>query len=223
MAGHLVFGLPASALLVLLSYLALRQTQEFLDESQRRELAEAALKQAQRLEAVGQLTGGVAHDFNNILMVVNGNVERLRKDLAEPRHRRALDSIDKAARRGADLTRQLLTFSRQQTVAPTVLDLSRRLPKLRDMLRSSLRGDITVDLDISDDLWLVKSGPGELELAILNLGINARDAMPNGGALTLSARNTTLSGGPCRGRVRRATSSHRRAGYRHGHPARRAP
>jgi two-component system NtrC family sensor kinase len=196
MAAHLVFGLPASALLVLLSYLALRRTQEFLAETQRREVAEAALKQAQRLEAVGQLTGGVAHDFNNLLMVVSGNVERLRKDLQDSRHKRALDSIDKAARRGADLTRQLLTFSRQQTVAPTVLDLSRQLPKLQEMLRSSLRGDIAITLDIADDLWPVKVDPGELELAILNLGINARDAMPDGGSVTLVARNRTLGGGP---------------------------
>jgi two-component system NtrC family sensor kinase len=196
MAGHVLFGVPASALLIVLSYLALRRTREFLAEAQRREQAEAALKQAQRLEAVGQLTGGVAHDFNNLLMVVNGNVERLRRDLHEPRHKRALDSIDKAAQRGASLTRQLLTFSRQQTVAPTVLDLRHQLPKLREMLQSSLRGDISITLDVSDDLWPVKVDPGELELAILNLGINARDAMPNGGSLTVSARNMTLGASP---------------------------
>jgi two-component system NtrC family sensor kinase len=194
MLGHLAFGLPATALLLILSYLALRRTREFLAEAHRREIAEAALKQAQRLEAVGQLTGGVAHDFNNLLMVVNGNVERLRRDLNDPRHKRALDAIDKAARRGASLTRQLLTFSRQQTLAPTVIELRQHLPKLRDMLRSSLRGDIAINVDIATGLWPVKVDPGELELAILNLGINARDAMPEGGALTLSARNTSLGG-----------------------------
>jgi two-component system NtrC family sensor kinase len=195
MAGHLLYGLPATALLLGLTFLALRRTREFLAEAERRQAAEVRLKQAQRLEAVGQLTGGVAHDFNNLLMVVSGNVERLRRDILEPRQRRALDAIDKAARRGASLTRQLLTFSRQQTLAPSVVDLHRRLPKLADMLKSSLRGDIAVSLDVPPGLWPVKVDPGELELAILNLGINARDAMPNGGALTLSARNTTLSGG----------------------------
>jgi two-component system NtrC family sensor kinase len=192
--GHLVFGVPATALLVILSYMVLRRTHAVLEESQRREAAEAALKQAQRLEAVGQLTGGVAHDFNNLLMVVNGNVERLRRDLSDPRHKRALDSIDKAARRGASLTRQLLTFSRQQTLAPAVIELRRHLARLRDMVQSSLRGDITVTLDIPNSLWPVKVDLGEFELAILNLGINARDAMPDGGTLTLSARNVSLGG-----------------------------
>jgi two-component system NtrC family sensor kinase len=195
MTAHLVFGLPATALLLLLSTLALRRTREFLAETQRREIAEAALKQAQRLEALGQLTGGVAHDFNNLLTVVNGNVERLRRDIHDSRHVRALDAIDKAARRGSSLTRQLLTFSRMQTVVPVVVQLCRQLPKLREMLQSSLRGDIALTLDISDRLWPARVDLGELELAILNLAINARDAMPNGGTLTLSARNATLAGG----------------------------
>ena len=194
LAAHLIFGVPATALLIVLSYLALKRTREFLSETQRRETAEAALKQAQRLEAIGQLTGGVAHDFNNLLMVVNGNVERLRRDLQDPRHKRALDSIDQAARRGASLTRQLLTFSRRQTLAPTVVELRAQLPKLRDMLQSSLRGDIPITLDIPAGLWPVRVDVGEFELAVLNLGINARDAMPNGGALIVSARNTTLGG-----------------------------
>jgi two-component system NtrC family sensor kinase len=196
MTSHLIFGLPATALLVILSFLALRQTRDFVQETRRRELAEAALKQAQRLEAVGQLTGGVAHDFNNLLMVVNGNVERLRRDLHDPRQKRALDAIDKAARRGTSLTRQLLTFSRQQTVAPTVIQLQHRLPKVREMLQSSLRGDIAIVLDVPDGLWPVRVDPGELELAILNLGINARDAMPNGGTLTLTARNLAHGSSP---------------------------
>ena len=192
LTGHLVFGVPATALLLILSLLALKRTRGFLAETQRREMAEAALKQAQRLEAVGQLTGGVAHDFNNLLMVVNGNVERLRRDLQEPRHKRALDAIDKAARRGESLTRQLLTFSRRQTLAPTVIDPRHQLPKIRDMLQSSLRGDIAIHLDIPPGVRPVRVDLGEFELALLNLAINARDAMPNGGTLTVSARNTTL-------------------------------
>jgi len=195
LAAHLVFGVPATALLLVLSFLALRHTRAFVSETQRREAAETALKQAQRLEAIGQLTGGVAHDFNNLLMVVSGNVERLRRDLHEPRQKRALDAIDNAARRGEGLTRQLLSFSRRQTLAPTVIDPRRQLQKIRDILRSSLRGDIAITLDIPGGIWPVRVDPGELELALINLAINARDAMPNGGALTLSARNTTLGGG----------------------------
>jgi two-component system NtrC family sensor kinase len=195
LATHLAFGIPATALLLILSFLALKHTRASLSETGRREAAEAALKQAQRLEAIGQLTGGVAHDFNNLLMVVNGNVERLRRDLQEPRHKRALDAIDKATRRGESLTRQLLTFSRRQTLAPTVIDPRNQLPKIRDMLQSSLRGDIAISLDIPSGIWPVRVDLGELELALLNLAINARDAMPSGGTLTLSARNTTLGGG----------------------------
>ena len=194
LATNLVFGLPATVFLLALSSLALKRTRAFLSETQRREAAEAAIKQAQRLEAVGQLTDGVAHDFNNLLMVVNGNLDRLRRDLRDPRHRRALDAIDKAARRGESLTRQLLTFSRRQSPEPTVIELRRQLPKIREMLQSSLRGDIAIALDIPTGLWPVRVDVGAFELAILNLGSNARDAMPNGGTLTLSARNTTLGG-----------------------------
>ncbi len=194
LAVNLVFGLPATVFLLVLSHLALKRTRAFLAETQRREAAEAAVKQAQRMEAVGQVTDGVAHDFNNLLMVVNGNVERLRRDLRDPRHRRALDAIDTAVRRGEDLTRQLLTFSRTRSPEPTVIELHRQLPKVREMLRSALRGDIAIALDIPTGLWPVRVDIGALELAILNLGSNARDAMPNGGTLTLSARNTTLGG-----------------------------
>ena len=196
MASHLVFGVPATLLLLLLSALALRRTRGLLAEAARREAAESALKQAQRLEAVGQLTGGVAHDFNNILMVVNGYVERLRRDLHDPRHRRALDAVDMAAARGRGLTRQLLTFSRRQTVSPVVIDLGEALPKLREMLRSSLRGDIELRLELAADLWRVEVDAGELELALLNLAVNARDAMPQGGTVVLAARNETLAGVP---------------------------
>ncbi|MBY0298807.1 MAG: response regulator [Methylobacterium sp.] len=192
--GHLAFGLPATLALGALSVYALRRTERFQAEVARREVAEATLKQAQRLEAVGRLTGGVAHDFNNLLMVVSGNVERLKRyPAADERQRRALDAIEAAARRGASLTGQLLSFSRRQTHAPVPVDLVRRLPQFQDMLRSSLRGDIAVELALAPDLWLTKVDLTELELAILNLAVNARDAMPGGGRLTLAAQNVTLA------------------------------
>jgi two-component system NtrC family sensor kinase len=193
MLGHLAFGLPASLVMFGLALFALRRTERFQMEVVRREVAEAALKQAQRLEAIGQLTGGVAHDFNNLLMVVSGNIERLRRyPIADERQRRALDAVDSAAKRGASLTKQLLSFSRQQTHEPTAVDLSRHLPQLEDMLRSSLRGDIVVDVQVAEGLWPAKIDLSELELAVLNIAVNARDAMPSGGRLTVAAQNVRL-------------------------------
>ncbi|HEX8166735.1 MAG TPA: ATP-binding protein [Beijerinckiaceae bacterium] len=192
LASHLVFGVPATVLLFMISLLALRRTARFYAEAERREAAEAALKQSQRLEAMGQLTGGVAHDFNNLLMVIGGHVERLARQLPDPQHKRSLDAIAMAARRGENLTRQLLSFSRRQTHEPVVLDLAQRLPKLRHMLESSLRGDIQVALDIQRGIWPIAVDPGEFELALLNIAVNARDAMPGGGMLTIAARNVAV-------------------------------
>jgi PAS domain S-box-containing protein len=154
---------------------------------------EAALRQSQRLEAVGQLTGGIAHDFNNLLLVVTGNADLLRAELRDERHRRALDAIGRASQRGERLTRQLLAFSRQQTLSPSVIDLSERLPRLREMLAGSLRGDIEFVFDVPATIWPVEVDAGELELALLNIAVNARDAMPNGGRFTVSAENVTLA------------------------------
>lgn len=193
MRGLLAFGIPATLILFLVSLYALRRTRHFYAEVSRRELAEAALKQAQRLEAIGHLTGGVAHDFNNLLMVVKGNVDRLRRFPYEERQMRSLDAIDHAATRGANLVRQLLSFSRQQTHETTVVDLTRYLMDLKDILRSSLRGDIVIDMRVPNTLWNTKVDLNELELAILNIAVNARDAMPEGGRLTVETWNASIS------------------------------
>jgi two-component system NtrC family sensor kinase len=190
---HLLFGLPIVIAMVSLALYALRRAQRFQEETGRREIAEAALKQAQRLEAIGQLTGGVAHDFNNLLMVVSGNAELLKRHVpAEDRPRRALAAIEIAVQRGTALTRQLLSFSRRQTHEARVVDLAERLPAIQVMLQSSLRGDIAVETHVASDIWRTKVDISELELALLNLSVNARDAMSGGGRLTLSARNETL-------------------------------
>ena len=118
MASHLIFGLPATLLLLVIIGVALRRTRRLHLEAERREAAEAALRQAQRLEAIGQLTGGVAHDFNNLLMIVSGSVQRLRRDLTSEKHTRLLDMITNATNRGESLTRQLLAFSRRQMLTP---------------------------------------------------------------------------------------------------------
>jgi two-component system NtrC family sensor kinase len=196
MSSHLVFGLPATFFLLLIIGIALRRTRRLHSEAERRESAEVALRQAQRLEAIGQLTGGVAHDFNNLLMIVSGSVQRLRRDLTEDKHIRLLDMIATAAARGENLTRQLLAFSRRQALAPSVIDLTRHLPELKDMLSRSLRGDIAIEVAVPDQSCAVKVDANELELALLNLAVNARDAMPQGGALKIAAEPAVLDGEP---------------------------
>jgi two-component system, NtrC family, sensor kinase len=194
MASHLIFGLPATLLLLIIIGIALRRTRRLHDEAERREAAEAALRQAQRLEAIGQLTGGVAHDFNNLLMIVSGSVQRLRRDLTSEKHTRLLDMITNATNRGESLTRQLLAFSRRQMLNPSVIDLAQRLPEIKEMLNRSLRGDVTTEVVVPQGSCAVKVDPSEFELALLNLAVNARDAMPHGGSLTITARPVLLKG-----------------------------
>jgi two-component system NtrC family sensor kinase len=193
-SSHLLFGVPLTAFLYAGLALALRRTRRLYDEADRREMAEGALRQAQRLEAIGQLTGGVAHDFNNLLMIISGSAQRLRRELTDEKYTRLLDMIGTATQRGETLTRQLLTYSRQQTLSPQVVDLSQRLPLIRDLLTRSLRSDIEIKVDVPDTICAVRIDPGEFELAILNLAVNAKDAMPSGGTLTLRAKPVTLKG-----------------------------
>jgi two-component system, NtrC family, sensor kinase len=196
MTSHLIFGLPATFFLLLIIGIALQRTRRLHSEAERRESAEVALRQAQRLEAIGQLTGGVAHDFNNLLMIVSGSVQRLRRDLSEEKHIRLLDMIATATNRGESLTRQLLAFSRRQTLTPSVIDLAQHLPELKDMLNRSLRGDIAINVLVPDQSCTIKVDPSEFELALLNLAVNARDAMPSGGVLKIGAEPVTLTGTP---------------------------
>jgi two-component system NtrC family sensor kinase len=194
MTSHLIFGLPATAFLFAGLWLALRRTRRLYDEADRREAVEGALRQSQRLEAIGQLTGGVAHDFNNLLMIISGSVHRLRGELTDKKQARLLDMIGTATQRGESLTRQLLSYSRQQTLTPQVIDLSQRLPLLRELLLRSLRGDIEINVDVPEDVCAIRVDPGEFELAILNLAVNAKDAMPTGGVLSIRAKPVTLKG-----------------------------
>ena len=194
MSSHLIFGLPATAFLFAGLALALRRTKRLYDEADRREAAEGALRQAQRLEAIGQLTGGVAHDFNNLLMIISGSVARLRAELTDKKFTRMFDMIATATQRGETLTRQLLTYSRQQTLTPEVVDLSQRLPLIRELLTRSLSSDIDIKVDVPDSVCAIRVDPGEFEFAILNLAVNAKDAMPNGGTLSIRAKSVTLKG-----------------------------
>ena len=153
------------------------------------------LSQMQKMEALGQLTGGIAHDFNNLLMIVSGHAELLRRKLTDPSQLRAIEAIMGAGHRGERLTRQLLTFSRRQPLNPVPIDLSQRVQELRPMLNSSLRGNITLTIDLPDDLWPVEADVAEFELAMVNVAVNARDAMLDGGTFTISARNVPAGQG----------------------------
>ena len=164
---------------------------ERLNEQARLRQVEEALRHAQKLESLGQLTGGVAHDFNNLLQVILNGVS-----LIETRHdasssRPTLDGMRRAVKRGTDLTRHLLAFSRRQPVHPAPIDLRQHLQGMREMLTRSLRGDLQVEMHFGADLWPVELDAGELELAVLNLAVNARDAMPGGGTISISADNAS--------------------------------
>lgn len=154
------------------------------------------LADSQKMDALGQLTGGVAHDFNNLLMVVSGNITKLKKLVADdPTGRRSAESIEIAARRGSALTRQLLTFSRRQRLNPETIDLVSRLDSIRDLLSTGLGSHVRLVVDTQNRVWPVTADPSELEVAIVNLVINARDAMPEGGTVTVSLGNVTLGDG----------------------------
>jgi PAS domain S-box-containing protein len=154
--------------------------------------AQEQLAQSQKMEALGQLTGGIAHDFNNMLMVVSGNAQILKERLRDARNLRSVEAIEVAAARGETLTRQLLAFSRRQPLNPTVITLRQRLAAFRDLLASSARGDIELAIDVGRNIWPVAVDVHELELALINLVVNARDAMPDGGTITIQAKNIRL-------------------------------
>jgi PAS domain S-box-containing protein len=160
-----------------------------------RKRAEEALRRSQRLEAMGQLTGGVAHDFNNLLMVITGATDKLGRTIQDESVAGPLEMVATAVKRGKDLTSQLLSFARRQTFEPTILDLIEMLPKFEEMLKRSLRGDIEIRTRADGGPCRVHVDQGELELALLNLGVNARDAMPEGGSLSLAIHRVELSEG----------------------------
>jgi signal transduction histidine kinase/ActR/RegA family two-component response regulator len=148
---------------------------------------EECLRHAQKLEAVGQLTGGIAHDFNNLLMVITGGLNMLER--RPERRAEVIEAMHKAAARGARLTHQLLAFSRRQDLRPQAIDIKSYLAEMSELLARSLRGDVEMVVDVDDAAWPVDADPGELQLMILNLAVNARDAMPQGGTLSIRVEN----------------------------------
>ena len=164
-------------------------------EIRRREEAHAALIQAQRMEAFGQLTGGVAHDFNNLLTIVTGNLELLGGQLDSERQAALLKRATDAADMGAALTKRLLTFARRRRLTPQVLDVNEMILNLTQLLQRSLGEPISLTTMLAGNVWPTRADASELENAILNLAINARDAMPCGGNLIIESRNLVREDG----------------------------
>lgn len=198
LGGYLLLGVPATVALAGVTLVALRRAQAAeaaaaitAEETHKRQIAEAAVRQTQKLEALGKLTGGVAHDFNNLLTVIIGNAELIRGRPPE-RIERSVGQIMQAARRGAELTQRLLSFSRRRLLCPQPIDLGADMPRLVELLKTSLRGDIEFHCELADDLWPIEVDPGELEIALLNVAVNARDAMQDGGRFELTARNVKV-------------------------------
>jgi PAS domain S-box-containing protein len=164
-----------------------REAQLNLEKIQRR------LAESQKLDALGQLTGGVAHDFNNLLMVITGHIHTLKKIAGnDAKGLRAVQAIETATQRGASLTRQLLTFARRQSVNPKTIDLTESIHSVREVLDTGLGGAVQLQIDLDDDIWPVTVDPAEFETALVNLIINARDAMPSGGSVIVRASNTHI-------------------------------
>jgi PAS domain S-box-containing protein len=172
------------------------QTLEQRVEERTKALQEAheALRQSQKMETVGQLTGGIAHDFNNLLQIVSGNLDLLRQKLPSDAGflMRYADRAFTGAERAATLTQRLLAFSRRQPLAPKPVDINRLIPGMSELLHRTLGETVEVEAVLAPRLWTVEADPNQLENAIINLAINARDAMPEGGKLTIETQNTHL-------------------------------
>ncbi len=170
-----------------------RMVGTMMDITERR-AAEQRARDSDRMEAVGELTGGVAHDFNNLLTVILGNSDLLRERIEDPSLRRMAELVHLAASRGSDLTRRLLAFARRQPLKPQVICLNDRTASIHALLRGALDARIRVSHEAANDLWKVHLDPGQFDVALLNLAFNARDAMPDGGQLTISTANVTVRG-----------------------------
>lgn len=181
----------------------LERTLELEAESKLRREAESTLRQVQKMEAVGQLTGGIAHDFNNLLTIIIGNLDTMKRQLAKlvkpedaeslsAKLKKPLDSALQGAEKAAQLTHRLLAFSRRQALEPARIDLNRLVSDMLDMLRRSLGAEISIETVLSAGLWPTFADAHQVENALLNLALNARAAMPNGGCLTIETANTYL-------------------------------
>ncbi len=188
-----MFALLSSAALLLVGYRSLAHAEReranlstLLAETERRQRAEAALQQAGKMEALGRLTGGVAHDFNNLLAAILGSLELAFSRVEDPRAKRSLEIARKAGERGAKLVAQMLAFARNHPVVPGPVDLNRLILEIEPLIRRTCEPGIEVRFDLQPDAGTVLADPVQLELALLNLVVNARDAMADGGTVSIT-------------------------------------
>jgi signal transduction histidine kinase/ActR/RegA family two-component response regulator len=166
------------------------------ERTREREAALAQVHEMQKLESLGQLTGGLAHDFNNLLMAILGNLDLLTQKLpGDSAVKRLVDGAIRSAERGAALTKRMLAFARRQELRPEAVDAPRLIKGMAEMLQRSLGPAIEINMEFPDGLVLLRVDPNQLELALLNLALNGRDAMPQGGRLTITARRETVESG----------------------------
>ena len=197
MGKHLIFGIPATAMMFALGLVALRRSKHLHEEEARRQATEMALRQAQKMEAVGRLSGGIAHDFNNMLTVILGNIDIALRRIGDgnadtSRLTRLLDAARQASERAATLVQRLLAFSRQHPMEVKSVDINRLVQGMSELLRRTIGESIVTETVLGGGLWKVAIDPNQLENAILNLAVNARDAMPDGGRLTIETANSYL-------------------------------
>lgn len=201
MASHLIFGIPATLALFGLAVIASRRAMQQTDtltrlseEQARREVAEESLRQSQKLNSIGQLTAGIAHDFNNLLTGIGGAIEMMGRRVASPSDEfvRFLDLAKTGVSRAATLTQRLLAFSRQQPLQVESVDANKLVSGMSELLRRTLGEQIKIETVLAGGLWRCQSDVVQLESAILNLAINGRDAMPDGGTLTIETANAHL-------------------------------
>jgi two-component system, NtrC family, sensor kinase len=204
MATHLIFGIPATILLFVTAMAILRRTERLYAETDQRLTAEESLRQAQRLDAIGQLTGGVAHDFNNLLTIILGNLEAAKRQIdqcGDAAHFKIGQRIDNAmhgAARAGALTKRLLAFARQTPLKPSAIDVNRLLNGMSEFLQRALGEDIELEIVGAAGLWAAEADAAELEAALVNLSVNSRDAMSDGGKLTIETSNAYLDEAYCR-------------------------
>jgi len=201
MGRHLIFGLPATLGLIALTALARRRMlrerqlfEELRTEVRRREETEEQLRQSQKMEAIGRLTGGLAHDFNNLMTIVTGSLDLLNRRLAtdDPRLKKLVDNAMEGARRASTLTRQLLAFARRQPLEPKPTDINKLVSEVSALLRGTLSETIAIETVLGGGVWPANIDAHQLERAIVNLALNSRDAMPDGGRVTIETANAYL-------------------------------
>src|SRR4051812_34458829 len=203
MASHLAYGVPATLALIATTLIALGRTRRehaalarARAEEVLREEAEEETRQAQKMESIGRLTGGVAHDFNNLLTAVVGNLELLERHVSTTTGRRLLAAAMRGVARGEQLTQSLLAFGRRQALRPELVNANRLIKEFGDLLRRASGETIELQFVLSPTLDPCLVDPGQFQSALLNLVVNARDAMPNGGKITIQTENISFRASP---------------------------